>query len=361
MWTGSVVLNRWWLRPLFHTCLVLLTVLMFNDGWLNKDYNIVHAEIKGKSPAPLDYSSDPYAVYKRFVAPDEWLVLSDHARIPVRIWRASQQKAILLALHGFNDSRDAWEDSATYFTQAGITLVSPDQRGFGQAPLRGEWAGSQRMVQDVIEEINILKARYPDVPLYVMGESMGGAVLMNLETRADAPPLAGYILLAPAVWGHRELGLVPDMLLRLSRFVAPNWKLSGRHAPVKVTASDNEQSLIRLYFDPLTLRETKVRALYGLVDLMSEAMHASSRIHFPTLVIYGGKDQLVPVSAMKKSWRMMPAWVRKDYFPNGYHLLLRDSGRKMVARDIISWIQTPDAYLPSGGDVSASVWMAVGR
>ena len=54
-----------------------------------------------------------------------------------------QPRAVMLALHGFNDSRDAWEMPGPEFAKAGIAVFAPDQRGFGAAPDRGRWAGSQ--------------------------------------------------------------------------------------------------------------------------------------------------------------------------------------------------------------------------
>src|ERR1700722_637857 len=37
-------------------------------------------------------------------------VMSDGARLPLRIWRPKERpRTVVLALHGSNDSRDAWE------------------------------------------------------------------------------------------------------------------------------------------------------------------------------------------------------------------------------------------------------------
>ena len=49
----------------------------------------------------------------------------------------------------------------------------------------------------------LLRQRYPDTRLILMGESMGAAVLMRLAT-SPAPPadVSGYVLIAPAVWGR---------------------------------------------------------------------------------------------------------------------------------------------------------------
>ncbi|CAI3936234.1 Lysophospholipase [Commensalibacter communis] len=352
------ILNRSFLTHFCRMCFSFIMGCSFLGG------NSHNAQAKNSQKtvemAQQTNATDPYANYKTLVPASEWLTLSDGAKIPLRIWQAPSQRAIIFALHGFNDSRDAWEDSAEYFVNKGISIYSPDQRGFGQAPLRGKWSSTDRMVQDVAEEVTIIKNRFPNTPIYLMGESMGGAVLMCLAARDDAPQVNGYILLAPAVWGSKQIGVIGDVSLRFLNLIAPNWQLNPSKAPVKrVTASDNNDSLIRLYFNPLTLHNTRVKALHGLVKLMDDAIKAAPRVRYHSLVQYGDNDQLVPSASMYSVWEKFPKWVRKDYVPNGYHLLLRDQNRKIVAKDIISWMNDPDQWLPSGGDTAAAAWMSV--
>ena len=42
--------------------------------------------------------------------------------------------AVILGLHGYGDYRNAWEEPAAIWAQAGITTYAYDQRGFGAAP-----------------------------------------------------------------------------------------------------------------------------------------------------------------------------------------------------------------------------------
>jgi alpha-beta hydrolase superfamily lysophospholipase len=169
------------------------------------------------------------------------ITLRDGAAIPVRVWQAhGRERAVVLALHGFNDSRDAWESSAPALAAQGITLVAPDIRGFGAAPLRGGWAGSAQLVADAREEEAQTRQNHPNVPLYLMGESMGGAVLMLLMSSPDAPKVAGTILLAPAVW---DLGVGADIPLDVLATLFPRRFVTGRELPVHVVASDNPAAL----------------------------------------------------------------------------------------------------------------------
>ncbi|KXV06132.1 lysophospholipase [Acetobacter malorum] len=307
---------------------------------------------------PVPKPPSRFAQLGQLVPPEKIFTLSDGAKIPARLWQASAPpRAIFLALHGFNDSRDAWESSAPFFAARGVTVVAPDQRGFGQAPERGGWAGTARMVEDVREEVTQLQQVYPHTPLYLAGESMGGAVLMQLMAQPNAPHVAGTILLAPAVW---NFSWATDVPLKVLARLFPDSLVTGRELPVHVVASDNMLALARLYYDPLTLRATRLKALQGLVTLMKQAAHAAPHLHGPVLCVYGDHDQLVPPTAMVPVWQNMPAGTRLDLISGGHHLLLRDRQGTRVMQDMLSWINTPEHWLPSGGDSAVAAWLATG-
>lgn len=297
----------------------------------------------------------------RLVPAQYAITLSDGSVLPVRVWRAQgPQKAILLALHGFNDSRDAWERPADFFVKHGITVMAPDQRGFGQAPRRSYWSGTARMVQDIREAITQIQQDTPNTPLYLAGESMGGAIAMVLMSQPDAPHVAGTLLLAPAVW---RLGVEARLPLTLLNSLVPQNLVPEQSVPVHVVASDSKAALIRLYYDPLTLHATRWEALQGLVTLMRQAAAAAPLLQGRIFCAYGDKDQLVPPAAMAAVWQAMehrrtqpPA--RQDLIVGGHHLLLRDQQGERVMQDMVSWMFDAGQWLPSGGDSAAGLWLA---
>lgn len=290
---------------------------------------------------------------------DTVFVMADGARLPVRVWRPpGPPRGVVLALHGMNDSRDAWEYPGPAFAAAGLLLFAPDQRGFGAAPGRGLFAGGDRLVADAAEMLRQLAARYPGLPLYAMGESMGAAVLMLLAASPDPPPVRGWILSAPAVWGRAQMGVMLSSGLWLVSTLAPGLSFTGAEVPVRILASDNREALVRLARDPLTIRRTRADALRGLTDLMDRAQAAAARLPPTTLVLYGGHDMLVPTPSMARAWAAMPPGVRRAFYPGGYHLLLRDKGRAAPIGDILAWIDDPGGWLPSGADLAAAAWAA---
>jgi acylglycerol lipase len=283
-------------------------------------------------------------------------LMPDGATLPYRQWLpARSPTAVVLALHGMNDSRDAWEYPAPDFAAAGIAVFSPDQRGFGATRTRGLWPGTDGFISDVRVMVGLLQRRYPHTRLVLMGESMGAAALMVLATEPNPPPVSGYVLIAPAVWGRDKMNLLMRASLWIADHTVPGLTLTGGGL-VKVTASDNRDALRRLSNDPLTIHGTRIDAIKGLVDLMDQALAAAPAFHAPAIFLYGGHDELVPARATAANWRALPPGPVRAFYPNGYHLLLRDKDREIPIGDILSWIRDPAASLPSGAERAAADW-----
>ncbi len=285
-------------------------------------------------------------------------VMPDGMRLPYRAWLPKgKPKAVVLALHGMNDSRDAWEIPGPAFAEAGIAVYSPDQRGFGATASRGHWPSTQGLVDDARVMAMLLGQRYPDTRVYLMGESMGAAVLMVLATEPHAPKVAGYVLSAPAVWGRKQMNAFLRGVLWIANQTVPGLELENR-GYVKITASDNHDALVRLGQDPLTIRKTRVDATDGLVDLMDAALDSAQRFRAPVLFLYGGKDDLIPKQATLATWRALPKGApRLAYYPGHYHLAMRDLDRAAIIGDVVAWMKDPTAPLPSGADRVGENWV----
>jgi acylglycerol lipase len=279
-------------------------------------------------------------------------VMEDGTRLPYRAWLPEGRDpvleppwAVVLALHGMNDSRDAWEIPAPAFTDAGIAVFAPDQRGFGATAQRGFWPGAQALADDATAMAKLLRARYPRARLILLGESMGAAVLILAATSPNPPPADGYVLVAPAVWGRVQMNPLMRSSLWIASNMLPGVSVTGRGAG-KV-ASDNRDALIQLGRNKLTIRETRFDAVGGLVDLMDAALAAVPKFRAPALMLYGGKDEMIPPRATRATWQSLPPGPRRAYYPAGYHLLLRDLERATPIADIIAWIRRPDTPLPA--------------
>lgn len=286
------------------------------------------------------------------------LIAGDGLELPLRVWLpedGAAPKAVILALHGFNDYSNAFEGPGRYWAARGLATFAYDQRGFGQAPHRGLWAGTATMTADLSAAARVLRARYPAVPLYLLGDSMGGAVVLAALGAAEPPPNDGAILVAPAVWARSTLPLSHRLGLWIGAHTLPWLKLTGRG--LNIQASDNIEMLRELGRDPLVIKETRIDAIHGLVDLMDAALAAAPRIETRVLLLYGAKDEVIPETPSLQLWRDLPEAARgrqrRALYEDGWHMLLRDLEAEVVLNDIAQWIADARAPLPSGAEAKA--------
>lgn len=277
------------------------------------------------------------------------VVTSDGARLPLRIWASPAPRAIIIGVHGFNDYSNAFDMPGRWFEEHGISVYAFDQRGFGRAPGRGLWAGDERMADDLDAVVSLVRAQNPTLPVYLLGESMGGGVVMRSFGLQNPPKVDGVILAAPAVWGWRSMNSFYEVALWTSAHMLPEMTVTGRG--LHIMPSDNIEMLRALGRDPLVIKETQIGTIYGLVNLMDEAAASAPKIDVPVLLLYGAHDQIVPELPVAEALSDMRAGhvnVEAACYANGYHMLLRDLERKVVWTDIAAWIDDRSAKLPSG-------------
>lgn len=274
---------------------------------------------------------------------------ADGAVLPVRSWIPPTEpaKAVIVALHGFNDYSFFFSKPAEYLSQHGIACYAYDQRGFGQTLGRGLWAGVEAYAEDLRNFAAQVRRRHPGIPLYVLGESMGGAVAV--VAMASSPFAEGLIVSSPAVWGRSTMPWYQRAALETLAHTVPWLRLTGEG--LKIMASDNIEMLRALGRDPWVIKATRVDAMYGLADLMDAALVDAEKLRLPTLVLYGGRDQVVPRAPVERMLAKMQApQTRAAFYANGYHMLLRDLQAETFWRDIAAWVENHGAALPSGAE-----------
>ncbi len=278
---------------------------------------------------------------------EDAVIVSDGARLPLHVWLPEgEPRGILLGIHGFNDYGNAFAIPAARWTARGYAVYAYDQRGFGAAPAPGTWPGVAALVDDLDEVARAVAARHADKPLTLAGVSMGGAVVMAALAEGRAEIAQGAVLVGPAVWGRESMSWVTQATLWLVAHSMPTLRLTGRG--LDITPSDNIAMLRALGADPLVIKRTRVDALWGVVNLMDAAFAAAPAITRPLLVLYGGRDEIIPQAPTRAMLCKLNGQHRVAVYAAGYHMLLRDLQAGIVHDDIAAWVESPDAALPSG-------------
>jgi alpha-beta hydrolase superfamily lysophospholipase len=253
----------------------------------------------------------------------------------------------VLGVHGFNDYSKAFEPLAQHLaTQLHATVYAYDQRGFGANPQPGIWAGSDALLADLRHIAAQLRARHPGLPLTVVGESMGGALVW--VAAAESPGLVAdqIVLQAPAVWGAHSMPWYQRLSLQFMNAIVPDMTLTGRGLPSLGIAPTDDPAVSRdLSRDPLFIKATRVSSLAGVTTLMGRAQTLSQHPPQRSLVLYGLRDRIIPPAPVCDWLTRLNAasapGAALDFvvYPEGWHLLTRQLQTREVLQDVHQWLQ----------------------
>ena len=306
----------------------------------------------GHVPTPVDESGNEIPRLAR-----DHVLTDDGQRLPLHHHEPQgTPRAVVLALHGFGDYSAAFQVLAEPFAAAGIALYAYDQRGFGATAQPGHWAGEARMVADARMVARLLRQRYPDIPLYLVGESMGGAVTLLALVEEPDLPVDGAVLMAPAIWARETMPWYQRLGLRVLARIAPGLQVTGNAARrLGIRPTDDPEVDRALSLDPLVQKRFRIQTLDGLARLMDAALEAAPRLPGPALLLYGDQDLISPARPFCALLERLPdpggqAW-RMALYPGGYHMLTRYTGAARTHQDLVAWLLDREAALPSGEEV----------
>ncbi|MEL6860707.1 MAG: alpha/beta fold hydrolase [Pseudomonadota bacterium] len=287
------------------------------------------------------------------------MISFDGAELGLTVWETDgEPDIVIVGVHGMNDYANAFHMAAPYWAERGVKTYAYDQRGFGRSVGRGDWPEEDLMREDLRTAVALVRAEHPDATLAVVGISMGGAMAMT-AFGSDRPPegVDRVVFSGPGLRGWGSIPTVQRVALWTSVRVRPGWVVRPPRF-VKIEPSDNVEMLRRLWEDPLGIRTNKIEQVHGVVTLMENAHRAAPKLpgDVPMLLTYGAKDIVIPKRGVKRTAKRLPEHVRTAYYPDGYHMLLRDLQSELVFEDVLTFLRDPDAPLPSNvGEVPGRI------
>lgn len=260
----------------------------------------------------------------------------DGLEIFAQSWTAhGKARAAVALVHGLGEHSGRYQRVAEKLPAAGFSLTAYDLRGHGRSGGPRVFAPSyEALMRDIDEHLEQTRRRFPGLPVFLYGHSMGGAQVLAYALKRN-PSLAGVIasspLLAPGI-------KVPPLKLSAGR-------LLSRIAP-KVTISTNVpwDSLSR---DPALIESTKKDPLYhegtsarlGAEFLdAGEWITAQNKFPLPLLLMQGTGDRHVSPQATIEWAKKLPGDVTLKVWDDGRHELHNDIEKDKVVDFTISWL-----------------------
>ena len=244
-------------------------------------------------------------------------------------------RAILVIVHGLGAHSGIFSNLVEFFGDRPITIYALDLRGHGRSNgQRGYIKSWSEFRQDLDAFLQLIKAQEPKLPLFLLGQSLGGTIALDYALRYG-DRLQGLILLSPAL--KVRVSRFKSILGRLLTHIMPRFALdTGIYI---ATISREPQVVAGAIQDPL--RHTKVTARLATEFWRTVAYieaHAAE-LKVPLLILHGGADLVTPANTSRALFATIPLADKERYvYLHGYHELHNDRDRQRVFADLEDWI-----------------------
>lgn len=263
------------------------------------------------------------------------LKMRDGVSLYYRVSTPSDMKAIIVFVHGVGEHSGRYDYLAQKMNDAGYGVVRFDLRGHGKSGgERGFVKDFHEFPEDVNEVVLKVEEDFADVPLYMLGHSMG-SLIAALYAMSFPSVMKGQILSAfPAI----ELPFPTIRLLKkLPYEKLPKIRLANDLAKF---ISRDPQVVADYIADPLNLKKATIK--------MSAEMFIKAPVfiedhvweyELPCLLLHGGADEIVTPLASEWFFDKIasPDKTRKVY-PGLFHEIYNEKEKEEVIADTIAWL-----------------------
>ncbi|MGJ9457564.1 lysophospholipase [Oceanobacillus sp. CF4.6] len=296
-----------------------------------------------------------------------WLTMEDDTEIYVKQWYIDgmKPKAIIQLAHGMAEHINRYDEFASYLLEQGYFVIGNDHRGHGKtgekSGILGYFSdkdGFKKATNDLYEITRYIKQSYPEIPIFLVGHSMGSFLVRNyIQTHSAL--LKGVILLGTGYYpktisiaGRRLSLLLPpkeeSKLMNRLAFSSNSKKISDRKNGFEWLTKD--EAIVTKYMDdPLSGFVPTGRFFYdllsGVLSMQDKKKNTSIQKDLPLLLISGDAD---PIGNYAKGiWKTADIYRKAGLqevlvmlITDGRHELLNEINREEVFESLCEWLNS---------------------
>jgi acylglycerol lipase len=267
--------------------------------------------------------------------------------------------AKLIFVHGFSDHVGRYYDLFPSLAERGILVVGYDQRGFGRSVKKpsekGNTGPTTRVIADLVQ---VIRSELPsEVPVFVMGHSMGGGEVLTLIGTPEyidlMPQIRGWLLESPFIGLVTKPNPVTVFTGRLAGKLLPHHQIKQVIPAVELSRDPLVQK--SLEEDPMCDGTGTLELFANMLERGANLVNGKTKMNKGVQALWhahGTGDKVTSYPASKTWLEQQTQLVDKTFktYEGDYHQLHADlpETRVVFYKDVGDWILSKTGTKESG-------------
>lgn len=245
-------------------------------------------------------------------------------------------KAVICLLHGIGDHTSRYSHVAEAITNEGFAFFGADLRGHGRSGgPRGHFPSDQTILNDIDILLEHTHIKYPGLPLFLYGFSLGGILLLYYALKRK-PDVKGIITAGIGLHNTLEEQPVKVLLVKITGSFLPSLLLPNG---LDTNALSQNKEVVKLFVnDPFS--HNRISSGFGkiLLHITRWNLEHAGEFSLPLLLMHGKKDTVaypsssIEFAAAQKNHCKLVLW------DNAYHEIHNEPVKNEVLRTMVDWL-----------------------
>jgi len=276
------------------------------------------------------------------LSPARALRTPDGETLALHDWPAdgAPARGVVLLVHGIGEHAGRYRHVAARLNGWGFAVQAADHYGHGASSgPRGGLPSVMRLVDDLAQVVDAVRASHPGIPLVLLGHSLGGLVAASFVARA-VRPVDALVLSSPGL--DPGLSAFQKLLVAVLSRVAPGLRVDNG---LDDNYLSHDRAVVQaLRDDPLCHHRIGARLARFLAEEGAVVQAAAPHWTVPTLLLYAGDDHFVKPAASRAFAASVPASsISATCYPGLYHEIFNERDAEPVFAALRHWL---DARFP---------------
>jgi alpha-beta hydrolase superfamily lysophospholipase len=267
-------------------------------------------------------------------------IWSNNIKVPYRSWiPVEKPSVVLLCIHGLGFSSESFTEFGRTMASRGLAVYALDVRGFGEWMKRdaGNQVDFEASLSDIESALRTLHKAYAKDPVFLIGESMGGAIALRATSRY--PELVnGLVCSVPSSDRYAKLS---SELVVGTRYLQNKDKQMNIAPEVMNRATANPNLRAKWAAEPTNRMKMTPKELKQFNDFMKGNEDAAALVaNVPVMMLAGFKDKLVKPEGTISLFNQLSTQDKLLMIVgDGEHLLLEENQLSdQLAQLVMDWI-----------------------